>query len=543
MRLGRGTAALVGALLGLTGSLMFVTPASAHAVLTGTTPAAGVTLPTAPATVTLTFSEAVRAVPGKIRVIAPDGSRADRDTPTIAGGVVTIPLRSGTPNGTYLVSYRVISADSHPVSGGFSYSVGAPSATPDLPEEGGTDPVVGVLLPVGKYLGYAGLVLLVGPVLVLLALWPQRLSRREPARLAWLGVGLVGLSTLLALLLQAPYTTGSSLAGIAGSDLGDVIGSPFGTAMLVRLAALAAAALLLRPVLRGDSSVADRGLLAILAVVGLATWPISSHPSASPVPLVSVLADAAHLASMAVWLGGLVMLLFFLLRQANETELEAILPIWARWAALAVVVLLIAGSLQALIEIGTPRALIDTTYGRLVLAKIGLFAGVLAVAAYSRKLVRQRIGAQRPGSVRKAVSAELAITAVVLAVTTVLVQTTPGRTAEANSQVSGSGYASTLDSNLYSLQVQIDPAKVGPNSIHLYAYTKDGQPQPVAEWKATAALPSAGVEPIDIPLLKILDYHSIGELALTVPGDWEFRFTLRTSEIDQATVIATVPVS
>jgi copper transport protein len=537
----RALIALAGCVFGLGATLVAAAPASAHAVFTGSTPAAGVVLPAAPASVTLTFSEPVRAVPGRIRIVAPDGQRAEQE-PTISGGVVTIPLRPGGGNGTYLVSYRVISADSHPVSGSFSYSVGAPSATGDLPAERAVDPAVGVLIPVAKYLGYAGLVLLVGPVLVLLALWPQRLSRRRPTLLAWLGVGLVGLSTVLALVLQAPYTTGTSLGGITGTDIGDVFGSPFGTAMLVRLAALGATALLLRPVLRGQGSVADRGLLAILAVVGLATFPISGHPSASPVPLVSVLADFAHVGSMAVWLGGLVMLIGFLLPQATESELEAILPIWARWAALAVVVLLVAGSLQALIEIGTPSALVDTTYGRLVLAKIGLFGLVLGVAWFSRKLVRDRVAPGRPGTIRRAVTVELGITAAILAVTTVLVQTTPGRTAEANSTVSGSVYASTLTTGLYKLQIQIDPATVGPNYVHLYAYTADDKPQNVLEWKATAALPSAGVEPIDVPLVRVLDYHSSGAVTLPSAGDWVFRFTLRTSEIDQASVTATVPI-
>jgi copper transport protein len=421
--------------------------------------------------------------------------------------------------------------------------VGAPSAAGDLPTEQGTDPVVRVLVPVAEYLGYAGLVLLVGPALMLLVLWPRRLSRRGPSLLAWLGIGMAGLSTVLGLVLQAPYTTGSSLAGITGSDLGDVIGSSFGAAMLVRLAALGATALMLRPVLRGGGGVAGRVLLAVLGVVGLATWSIAGHPVASPVPLASVLADFAHLASMAVWLGGLVVLLGFLLRQASEPELQAILPAWSRLAASAVVVLLLAGSGQALIEIGTPAALVDTAYGRLVLGKVGLFGAVLAVAAYSQKLVRRRIAAGRPGMLRRAVGVELAITAAVLAVTTVLVQTTPGRNAEADADSQVNGYVTTLTTSLYALQVKIDPAKVGSNFLHLYAYTADGKPQTVLEWKATAAQPAAGVEPTDIPVLRILDYRSFGEISLPTAGQWQFRFTLRTTEIDQASVTATVPVT
>jgi copper transport protein len=300
----------------------------------------------------------------------------------------------------------------------------------------------------------------------------------------------------------------------------------------------------LRPLLAGRGGTADRALLAILAVVGLATWPLSGHPAASPVPSVSVVVDTIHLAGMAVWLGGLVMLVGFLLRQADRRELGAILPVWSRWAALAVTGLFLAGTVQALIEIGTPSALVGTTYGRVVIAKIVLFGAVIGVAAYSRRQVRARTAAARPWSLRRAVSVELGVAAVVLALSATLVQTTPARTAEATSGTpANQGYFTTnLSSPLGSVQVEIDPAGVGNNSVHLYAYTTDNKPQRVQEWRATAALPSANIEPLSIPLLPFTDNHASGEINLPTAGDWQVRVTVRTTEIDQATVTATVPI-
>ncbi|MFG3601729.1 copper resistance CopC/CopD family protein [Micromonospora chersina] len=520
------------------------TPASAHAVLVSSSPAASAVVPSAPAEVVITFSEGVRKVPDKVRVIAPDGSRADRGEPTFKGAVVTIPVDPSGARGTYLVSYRVISADSHPVSGAFTYSVGAPSTPPtDTGTDTRANPVVGNTVKVAKYLGYAGLLLLVGPALVLSALWPRRLSRRGPARLAWSALGLLAVATLAELWLQVPYTNGGGLFDVSGSGFGDVLGSTYGTTHLVRLGLLAAAAFLLRPLFAGPVGRTDGLILAILGGAALFTWPLAGHPAASPAPAVSVVVDAVHLGSMAVWLGGLVMLAVFLLRRADERELDAILPIWSRWAALAVAALLLAGTVQGLIEVATPKALVDTTYGRLLLAKIVLFALVIGVAAYSRSLVRRRTAAGRPGSMRKAVLAELAITAVVLGLSATLVQTTPARTASADVAGAPAGYFSTtLSSPIYSLQVELDPAETGSNSLHLYAYTKDNRPQPVQEWKATAALPSAGIEPITIPLLPLTDNHATGEISLPAAGQWQLRFTVRTSDIDQATVTATVPV-
>ncbi|MFY1700699.1 MULTISPECIES: copper resistance CopC/CopD family protein [Micromonospora] len=519
-------------------------PASAHAVLVSSSPAASAVVPTAPVEVVLTFSEPVRKVTDKIRVIAPDGSRADRGEPRFEGGVVTVPVAQDAGQGTYLLSYRVISADSHPVSGAFTYSVGAPSTPPsDAGADSRADPVVDTAVKVSRYLGYTGLLLLVGAALVLAALWPARLSRVGPARLAWTGLGLLAFATVGAILLQVPYTAGGGLFDVSGEGLSSVLASPFGTTHLVRLGLLAAAAFLLRPLLAGQAGRTDVIIVAVLGAATLFTWPLSGHSAASPAPAVSVTVDAVHLGSMAVWLGGLVMLAVFLLRRADERELGAILPIWSRWAALAVAALLLAGTVQALIEVGTVEALLTTTYGQLVIAKVVLFTLVIAVAAYSRQLVRRQIAAQQPTRVRRAIVAELVVTAVVLGVTAVLVQTPPARTAATDGVGAEQGYFNTtLTSSIYSLQVELFPARRGSNTVHLYAYTPDNQPLPVEEWRLTAALPSAGIEPIQFPLLPLTDNHATSEVNLPAAGDWQFSFTLRTTEIDQATVTAAVTV-
>lgn len=544
----RASAALAGLFLGLLAVLLGPAgPASAHAALVASDPGSNTIVPDAPNRITLTFSESVQLISGKIQVLAPDGSRADEGDPQADGSTVTIPLRSGGGRGTYLVSYRVVSADSHPVAGTLTYSVGAASTPPTESQAADSvDPVVRALIPVGKYLGYAGLVLLVGPVLVLALLWPHRLSRVAPARVVWTGLGLVLASTVLGLWLQAPYTTGTSLFGVSGSDLQDVLGSTFGAVMLVRLGVVIAAAVLLRPLLRGSGgeSKADLALLGVLGVAALATWPLTGHPTASPVAGVSVVVDAIHLAAMAVWLGGLVMLAGFLLRQADEKELGAILPIWSRWAATAVAALILAGVVQALIEVASIKGLYDSTYGRLILVKVALAAVVIGIAAYSRRLVRNRSAESGPRTLRRVVIAELAVTAVVLGVTAALVQIPPPRTAEAaETAATSTTITQTITQDNVSLQVDVFPATVGNNSLHLYAYTPDNKPLPVVEWTATAALPAKGIEPIQVPLLRITDFHAVGDIALPAAGEWTFKFTVRTSDIDQTTLTMTAKIS
>jgi copper transport protein len=539
-------ATLAGAFLGASAVLLGpAPPASAHAALVATSPVQGSVVGRSPTQAVLTFSEPVRLVAGKAQVLAPDGKRITTGEPRVAGRTLTIPIRvPDRPLGTYLVSYRVISADSHPVAGGFTFSVGAPSFTAPRPRDTDVDPVVRAGIPVAKFLGYAGLALVIGPTLVLALLWPRRLSRAGPIRLLRVGMALVGTATLAGLWLQAPYTSGAGVLDVSATELRAVLTSPFGIVLTLRLGLLVAVAPLLAPVLRGRGGPGRGALLLLLALVAAATWPLSGHAAAAPLPAVSVVADTVHVLAMAVWLGGLVMLGAFLLRRAHPRVLALLLPVWSRWAALAVCWLMLAGGVRALLEIGSLRALTGTDYGRLVSLKVGLLALVLVAAAYARRLSGNRGGGSPSRQLRRTVLVELAGTVLVLGLTAVLVQTTPGRTAVAEAEVAAQdGFAQTLTSPLYTLQFDVYPVQLGENNtVHAYAYTPQGKPLPVAEWRLTAALPARDVEPVSTPLLGLEPHHALGAVTFAVPGDWELRFTLRISEIDQATVTTTVRV-
>jgi copper transport protein len=233
----------------------------------------------------------------------------------------------------------------------------------------------------------------------------------------------------------------------------------------------------------------------------------------------------------------------FVLRRANSKELEAILPVWSNWAALAVTVLVLAGTAQAIISVATLDGLLHTTYGLLLSGKILILGAVLAVAAVARRIVRRNADPRR---LRSVVLVEVAGAVLILGLSSVLVRTTPAVTATASSTsgtVSQDIFATTLDSKLYQLQLDIEPLTVGNSEVHLYAYTPDGAPLTVKEWKVSAALPSAGVQPIDVPVLALTPYHATGSVSLPTPGQWVFSFTLRTTDFDEATVTTTVTIT
>ncbi|XCX49968.1 copper resistance protein CopC [Streptomyces phytohabitans] len=245
------------ALLGVLGLLAAVcalllgtaAPASAHAALTGSDPADGAVVGSAPAEITLTFSEGVALSDDSVRVLAPDGERVDAGKVRDLGGGGSVEygaaLRDGLGDGTYTVAWKAVSADSHPVSGAFTFSVGAPSETSvDLPRQEAGGGTVGFLYDVGRYAAYAGFVLLVGGAVFVLACWPGGARERAVRRLVAAGWVTLTAATLAMLLLRHAYDEGGGPGDVFDlSGLRAVVDTKPGAALISRLLLLAAAAL------------------------------------------------------------------------------------------------------------------------------------------------------------------------------------------------------------------------------------------------------------------------------------------------------------
>ncbi|MFB7630759.1 copper resistance protein CopC [Streptomyces sp. NPDC056149] len=404
-----------------------VAPASAHAALTGSDPAPGAVVAHAPEQVALTFSEGVAMGNDSLRVLNPQGKRVDRGKlrDLCSGSTVKYGagLPPGLPNGTYTVAWQAISADSHPVSGAFTFSIGAPSKTAAaVPQEQVGGGLVGALYQVGRYLSYAGFVLLVGGSAFVLACRPAASRVRSVQRLVAWGWALLTGATLALLLLRAPYTGSGKLADVL--DLGGLQGALLtkpGAALLCRLLLLAAAALFVAvlfgayakahapaadgperpngsdgPAGSDDSGGAEDGaerradltlglgIGGAVVAVGLATtWAIAEHASTGLQPFVAMPVDVLHLLAVAAWLGGLAALLVSL--YWGPAIERAAVRRFSRLAFGSVLALVATGIYQSWRQVGTWRALVDTSYGQLLLVKVGLVVVMVAVAGLSRR--------------------------------------------------------------------------------------------------------------------------------------------------------------
>ncbi|TYR52961.1 copper resistance CopC/CopD family protein [Streptomyces parvus] len=616
-------AALLAALVSLVFGLLLAGagPASAHAALTGSDPSDGAVVDTAPKQVTLSFSEAIAVGDDSIRVLDPSGKRADTEAEpkdlsegsTVRYGVA---LHSGLPDGTYTVAWKAISADSHPVSGAFTFSIGAPSdTTVALPsQEAGGGPV-GVVYDIARYTAYGGFVLLVGGSAFVLVCWRGGATALPMQRLVVRGWLALTAATLVMLLLRNPYTGSGKFADafdLAG--LQSVLDTKPGAALVSRLLLLGAAALFIAVLFGTYAGREDerekKDLTFGLAVGGgvvatgiAATWAMSEHASTGIQANIAMPVDVLHLLAVAAWLGGLASLLVALYRTPDIGSAAV-----RRFSAVAfgsVVVLAATGIYQSWRQVGSWSALTGTRYGQLLILKVALIAVLLAVAWFSRRwtgrltdpavaseeapgedaasesesesedasadvdperaaqLARQRAvltatkkkrirdaDPERSG-LRRSVLAEAAVAVVLLAVTTMLTSTEPGRTEEeaANGTPSASAPAAGGPVNLKmpfdtggqngkgTVRIDIEPGRTGSNDLHVWIDGSDGKPMDVPELKLALTLESKDIGPLPVVPDRLAEGHwSASAVQIPMAGDWKIDVTVRTSDIDQVTI-------
>ncbi|MFI8188341.1 copper resistance protein CopC [Streptomyces sp. NPDC085946] len=389
-------------------------PASAHSALRSTDPGDRAVLPSAPRALTLTFTESVGLLDDSFRVYGPDGRRVRTGEPRHADGrsdTARATLPAGLAEGTFTVAWRVVSADSHPVSGAFTFSVGAPSPAPAaVPAAPAEHPVTGALHDTARLLAYLAAALLIGTAaFAALCRPPDPAPLRLPLLTGWWTL----LATTAALvLLRAPYEAGTGpAAALDPAALGRTLTGRPGLALLARLVLLLVTAgfLLCLARRRTDPAAPPRAALATggALAVGLAlTWATAEHASAGIQVPPAIASSVLHLLAMAVWLGGLVALLALLRRSAPP---PATVARFSRVAAAAVTVLVVTGVYQSWRGLGSWPALTATPYGRILLLKLAAVVALLLAASASRRWTGRAVREAAAPAVAETAVAETAV--------------------------------------------------------------------------------------------------------------------------------------
>lgn len=506
--------------------------ALAHAELLSSSPANQELLEVAPTEIVLQFTEAVDPIEPGIRLVDSEGE--DVEIGTVDQSVGTDRMRASVPeslaDGTYVVAWQGVSADSHRVRGSFTFSVGAPSAITPGVVDGLFDGAEGsssddILLGIGRFVSYSGVGLLVGGLVLAVALTPSVIGTRRVGALLVVAAELAFVGTLWMVAAQANLIGGSLLSWRAVAD------TQSGQWWIARLVVIVLFSVLIalrsRLVVRGGIVVVSALALGVLAVVAAGGHAISGDSI-----VLGFASTVVHLGAMSIWFGGLALMLV----APPPGEFWATVNRFSPWALGSVVALAVTGSVNAWRQLGSLSGLTESSYGRWLVIKLVLVAFVVGVAAFSRRTVHTR-GDDASALVRRSVSVEIIGMVLILGATAGLVNSPPPT--ETPEIVSVSAVVGARVA-----QVELEPAVTGGTEMHVYITSPSGALDRADEISVTAELPEQDLPPFDVEVFPAGVNHVVGaNLNLPVAGLWTFEVTARYGEFDQVVFSVQIPVS
>ena len=496
----------------------FATGALAHAALVAVEPASGSMLASAPKAVELRFNETV--TPGAIRLIDGAGRARDDARVSASGETISIAVPPDLPQGTAVVSYRVISQDGHPVAGSVIFSIGVPTGTqPPANVDRGLNALIW-LARVGLYLG-----LFVGVGGVFFARW-----------IAWSTNGMT--VPRLALAIGIPSAIAS--LGILGLDL---LGLPpaalptiapwkvafatsAGPALLVAVATMLLALMALRSAWYARA-------LAIIAFVGVGlSLAMTGHAATAPPEALTRPAIFLHGLGVTIWIGALAPLVALMSKPTSAT-----LPVvnrFSRIASLAVGVLALTGLALAIVQLEKPAALVETRYGLVLSIKLALVTVLLALAALNRFRLTPALARDEKGApaLKRSTLVEGVIALAILAVVAGWRFTPPPRTI-----VPETPLALHIHTDKAMFQVLVSPGKAGVDDFVLQLMTGDAALLTAKEVTLALSLPERGIEPMERDAARGPDgYWHVRRVELPFAGRWHLRIDALVTDFEKITL-------
>ena len=517
--------------------------AHAHAVLLDQSPADGAVMAVAPATVTLRFNETVtpvllRVLDGSGHAVTGPGDVAELDT------TVTIRLPPLLPSGTYVATYRVISADSHPVGGSFVFAVG--TAPPDralaAAQDTASDSLWTAIAVAVRAIFYAALLIAAGGALFAILVVRQPLDAAACALVRWTAA-VAALAIILDIGAEAALASEVPLAGFFAPavwrlGLASTLG-PSAATTLTGLALLAGATL--------SSHRIARFVLGLGAVIAVAALALTGHAAAAPPSWLAAPALALHALCAAYWIGALPPL-----DRALAGDLINAAILVRRFSALAiaaVTVLAMCGVTLAILQVAAPDALISTSYGVRLLAKLAAVALLLLCAALNKWRFTPRLArGDRAAAVglRRVILCELLLAGAIVIATAMLGQTTPPRAlleaSDSHMHHAQAGYTVAALAGARMAMIEVSPAAPGPNRVTV-TLIEDGRPIAIPSIDLYLSLPAFGIEAREHKAAAVAQGVFGGDpIAFPVAGPWQIEIEAPISDFANVDFVAAVPI-
>ncbi len=541
----------------------------AHAVLMGSDPAADAQLDVSPKTITLTFNESVGPV--FFRVLDAQGTEVGSPSDIkIINHSIAIDLADTLDDGVYLVTYRVISADTHPVGGTIVFTLGDVAST-------ATDVVVSqdtaattnmwtTPVALNRILQFASLLMAAGLALFgMLVRLPPQLERSIP-RLGLLSASVAGLTYIAAVGLGGSEMMGMGVSSFFTAQTWSMgWNSTLAPSLILGVIGLV---ILMSGFLSWSRRKNDR-VLWVGLLLSLSGLLVTGHAATAFPRWFMTTMVAIHVLCVAFWFGALIPLAQSM-RVCSTEERSLLLKEFSFCAVISVALIILSGIGISFIQVETFESLLNTDYGFRLILKLVLVAALLGFATWNKVSLTPAIekGAEKaPTRLRRSIAFEVLLIMGVFIHTTALSQYTPPRALidqtsakESNIVVQSSadtgkmieqliayaadttgapeqaptmamastgaatGFDQTITKRGYSVQVILTPSKRGPNSMMAHVMDKDGKMINVMDVSSEWALPSAGLEAIAIPLENSMTGMYEAEIGqLVIGGIWDLR--------------------
>ena len=490
--------------------LGFATGAFGHASLVSTEPSDGSMMSSAPKTVRLRFNEPI--TPASIRLIDGAGNTRDDVSVSAHGDTIEISLPNDLPRGTQVVSYRVVSADGHPVGGSLLFSLGMSTNKVIRPAD--RAPALDALVWLARLGIYFGLFAGVGG-----AFFGAWISRTSSAQRAIGAALLMGCTAAIA----AWGLQGLDLLGLGPADI--LSSAPWQAAAHTSLApsllvAIVAMALAMTSLL--DISGGTKRVLSAAAILGVGVaLAASGHASTAQPQWLTRPMVFLHGVGVAFWIGALAPLVA--MSKRPTTSLLVILNRFSRVAMPVVAAIALTGLGLAVVQLGSVRALIATSYGLILSVKLVLVAGLLGLATLNRFRLTPKLALDPfdTHALVRSIVLECVVAAGILAVVAAWRLTPPPR-ALVTAAVKPLAIHIHTDAAMF--QVLISPGAVGKDSFVLQLMEGDASPLTAKEATLILSLPERGIEPFQRTATLGRDGNwQVADVPIPYPGRWHVR--------------------
>ena len=459
-------------------------PASADTSLVSSTPADGAELTTAPTQITVVFDQAVPAN-SVVQAVCNQQPAPLGQLEVGADGIsLTVPIVGPLPIGTCNVTYSVPQPDGKVATGGFSFEILDP--TSGMIGDDGSDPTDGGNLatdppPVSGPLGlarlvsYIALAALFGGAMFIALVWPEGVDDMHAPRYLRFTWILAMISTYFVAVLTTSLTTGESVtSALIPTAWMEIVDSASGAAVVLRFVLVAVA---FSVIMRPERLIDPATQLLSLAPAGLAVASLAFTRADPEFSIVGTTAGLFHNVSVALWFGGLAILVQAVLVAPGDEDLVHAMRGFTRLAPAFITVAVVSGMIHLYQLDG--GAILSSRHGRLIVLKSIGVAGMVYFGMLTRQVVATRLrrakglNARLTSSLRRAVATEAVLGVFVLTVSAWAVATLPDRVEPPGTDRTGYAFVGERSGGAFDVQVKVTPASVGLNAVRIDVHSPD----------------------------------------------------------------------